>query len=219
MLPTGVKAITPVTPEVTINAVDGYYYLDNRKTDIIAPTGNIGQILSSADFNATGIYTEIGEDGYYYMAKTHSGSMGSICHTGGNKNSVSMETCVNAGSDYMMTMRKASALTAMLLLEFDLMPDRVRQHNTFSGKNCPQTIRTAGKWDEFMYMVNVEYYGRKYLNDVNFEYLPKGNYFDSMGMIVNHPGSQTNITYDVKVTYGGETRLFPYTSVIAGRMA
>ena len=219
LLPTGVKAITPVTPEVTINAVDGYYYLDNRKTDIIAPTGNIGQILSSADFNATGIYTEIGEDGYYYMAKTHSGSMGSICHTGGNKNSVSMETCVNAGSDYMMTMRKASALTAMLLLEFDLMPDRVRQHNTFSGKNCPQTIRTAGKWDEFMYMVNVEYYGRKYLNDVNFEYLPKGNYFDSMGMIVNHPGSQTNITYDVKVTYGGETRLFPYTSVIAGRMA
>ena len=153
------------------------------------------------------------------MAASHFGSYGKICNTGGNRNSVSMETCVNAGSDYMMTMRKAAALTAMLLIDFDLLPERVRQHQTFSGKDCPQAIRTAGKWDEFMYMVNVEYYGRKYLNDVNFEYLPKGNYFDSMGMIVNHPGSQTNITYDVKVTYGAETRKFTYSSVIAGRAA
>lgn len=218
LLPTGVKVISPVKPVLTIEA-DGYFYLDNRKTDIVAPTGNIGQILTTADINTTGLHVEPGEDGYYYMARAHFGSYGTICNTGGNRNSVSMETCVNAGSNYMMTMRKAAALTAMLLVDFNLLPDRVRQHQTFSGKNCPQTIRTAGKWDEFMHMVNVEYYGRKYLDDVTFEYLPKGNYFDSMGMVVNHPGNQTSITYDVKVTYGGETRMFTYSSVIAGRTA
>lgn len=217
LLPTGVKAIGPTTPVVTIGT-DGYFYLDNRKTQIVAPTNDIGQIVTAASFNATGIYTEVGEDGYYYMAKTHF-NQGTICHTGGNKNSVSMETCVHQGSNYMMTMRKAAALTAMLLMEFDLLPDRVRQHNTFSGKNCPQTIRTAGKWDEFMHMVNVEYYGRKHLSDVTFEYLPKGNYFDSLGMVVNHPGNQTSISYDVKATFGGETRIFTYNSVIAGRAA
>ena len=219
LIPTGVKVETPVKPEVTIDPVDGHFYLDNRKTQIVAPTGNIGQILTNADINSTGLHVEAGDDGYYYMAKTHFGSYGKICNTGGNRNSVSMETCVNAGSDYMMTMRKAAALTAMLLVDFDLTPDRVRQHQTFSGKNCPQTIRTAGKWDEFMYMVKVEYYGRKYLNDVTFEYLPKANYFDKLGMVVNHPGNQTTVTYDVKVTFGGETKLFTYNSVIAGRIA
>ncbi|MDD2259138.1 MAG: N-acetylmuramoyl-L-alanine amidase [Bacilli bacterium] len=219
LIPTGVKVETPVKPKVTIDPVDGYFYLDNKKTDIVAPTGNIGQILTNDDINSTGLHVEEGEDGYYYMAKTHFGSYGKICNTGGNRNSVSMETCVNAGSNYMMTMRKAAALTAMLLVDFDLTPDRVRQHQTFSGKNCPQTIRTAGKWDEFMYMVKVEYYGRKYLNDVTFEYLPKANYFDKLGMVVNHPGNQTTVTYDVKVTFGGETKLFTYSSVIAGKIA
>jgi hypothetical protein len=38
-------------------------------------------------------------------------------------------------------------------------------------------------------------------------------------MVVNHPGNQTTVTYDVKVTFGGETKLFTYSSVIAGKIA
>ena len=49
----------------------------------------------------------------------------------------------------------ASALSCVsirmaILKAYDLKLDDVQQHNYFNGKNCPQTIRESGRWQEFL---------------------------------------------------------------------
>ena len=41
--------------------------------------------------------------------------------------------------------------------ENSLSIDAVVQHHYFSGKNCPQTTRTANLWDYFKSLVLAEY--------------------------------------------------------------
>lgn len=41
-------------------------------------------------------------------------------------------------------------MTAYLMKAYDLKLDDVQQHNYFNGKNCPQTIRESGRWQEFL---------------------------------------------------------------------
>lgn len=73
-----------------------------------------------------------------------------LAKNGGNLNGVSIELCVNADGDFEKTFDNGARLAAFLLGAYGLDSGDLRQHNAFNGKNCPQTIREAGRWEEFV---------------------------------------------------------------------
>lgn len=79
------------------------------------------------------------------------------CIGGGNQNGIGIESCINPGNDYPLTVLRLARLTAQLLKQYDLGFDRIKQHYDFSGKNCPNVIRaTSGMWEFFLSAVRLE---------------------------------------------------------------
>ena len=69
----------------------------------------------------------------------------------GNTTSIGIEICVNAGGDFAKAKANAAALVRLLMAEHGIPIDHVVQHNHWSGKDCPYTIRhTAGAWEGFL---------------------------------------------------------------------
>ena len=65
--------------------------------------------------------------------------------------SIGIEICVNEGGDFEAAKANAAALVRLLMAEHGVALDHVVQHNHWSGKDCPQTIRaTAGAWGAFL---------------------------------------------------------------------
>lgn len=77
----------------------------------------------------------------------------------GNRKSVGIEICVNSDGNYEKAKKNAAWLVAKLLKQLGLSIGRVVQHNKWSGKNCPRRLRTEGKWNEFLKMVEAEMKG------------------------------------------------------------
>ncbi len=75
---------------------------------------------------------------------------------GGNIEGIGIEMCVNAGGDYEQTLRNTAKLTAYLLRTYDLSLSQVKKHQDFSGKQCPSKLIAAGRWPEFLQMVEQE---------------------------------------------------------------
>lgn len=76
----------------------------------------------------------------------------------GNTYGIGIEICVNheyqgstTPTDYFKTaVSNASQLVAELMYKYDLSISQVKQHNYFSGKNCPQNMREGKMWDDFI---------------------------------------------------------------------
>lgn len=69
----------------------------------------------------------------------------------GNTTSIGIEICVNQGGGFEQAKRNAASLVRLLMAEHSIPLDHVVQHNHWSGKNCPMTIRaTPGGWDSFL---------------------------------------------------------------------
>jgi hypothetical protein len=62
----------------------------------------------------------------------------------GNRTSVGIELCVNAGSDWERTQENGARLAAALCRAFSLPVERVVPHRHWSGKQCPRRILAAG---------------------------------------------------------------------------
>lgn len=74
--------------------------------------------------------------------------------------SIAIEVCVNKGANFNQTLLNLEILIAMIVSgykRFDygdgraknlLSISRIAQHNAWSGKNCPQTIRETNRWGE-----------------------------------------------------------------------
>ena len=80
----------------------------------------------------------------------------SLNEDGGNLNGIGIEMCVNPENDYEKTLRNTAALVARLMKDYRLDLDDVKKHQDFSGKNCPERLLEAGRWDEFLDMVEAE---------------------------------------------------------------
>lgn len=81
----------------------------------------------------------------------------------GNKNSISIEICMWSDKEKQRkSYENAAILTAMLLKHYNLSVDKVYQHNKWSGKDCPQYLR-SGKhgynWSWFLERVKAHYNG------------------------------------------------------------
>ena len=139
------------------------------------------------------------------------------CIGGGNRNGIGIETCVDNGSDYTRTMRLTAKRVAELLIEYNLTIDRVKQHWHFSGKNCPQVMRENNRWDEFLNLVQIEYYGKTALKGVKFEWKSNSSFLDETGRITSKQTAGTKLSYEVKVTYEGESKTYSFESVVKNR--
>jgi len=178
--------------------------LNGEKSLIKAPT-NEGRILETRHITDSGIYTTIGENGNYYINRTYfNTSYSKISNHGGNRNSIGIETAVNRGSDYGWTVRHTAKLVAELLIEYDLGIDRILQHNNFSGKPCPNSIRHTGYWDNFLDLTSLEKFAKEELSDVEFAWESLTDVLDDKGTISFDIGETEEIEYKVTVNYGEE---------------
>jgi N-acetylmuramoyl-L-alanine amidase len=70
----------------------------------------------------------------------------------GNAQSIGLEICMNSDGDLQKATDNAAQLTANLCKRYNIPIEDVVQHNRWSGKNCPQLLR-SGKpysWEAFI---------------------------------------------------------------------
>lgn len=197
--PTGVYG-EKKNPHISINN-DGYYEIEGKKTKVIAPTDN-GKILNENYFNDLGIYTNI-IDGMYYIGSTwFSDTYKRIGNHGGNTNSIGIESCVNRGSDIYLTWQRTAKLVAKLMDENNFGMEQIVQHHYFSGKDCPQTMRTEGYWNHFLELVEVEFQMLQFKKlGFSFEFIPINTYYvNEVGRVINRDHYLSiNVNYIIKI--------------------
>lgn len=171
-----------------------------------------------------GIYQSLPLDEVAYHAGDGSREYGTIwynstydkddCIGGGNRNSIGIESCINYGSDYNVTLRVLAKLVAELLLDNNLSVDRVKQHNDFSGKDCPGVIRHCRRWDEFLDLVKIEYFAKTELQDVEFVWESlTPSILDNTGKVLKKGGT-FEVSYKVTVTLNGTSKEYTGTSKV-----
>mgnify|MGYP003295807262 CR=1 FL=1 len=158
-----------------------------------------------------GIGIEINENRNFSIGKTWwSESYQMIGNRGGNLNSIGIETCVNVGSNYINTMRNTAYIVGQLIEKFDLTVNSVKQHNYFSGKDCPMTIRHANLWEEFIDIVKIEKYRNEIFSDAvfKFESLDKEYLADDGNIIKYEEGKE--VSYKVEISFKNSDLKYEY---------
>lgn len=188
---TGVKA---TSDKPFIEIIDDYFYFNGIKSLIKAPTLEVkndngvlkyysegayqgGKVdvsseciipleLKTSHINDQSLKTIIGENGNYYLGPVYyNRGFGYVANRCGNLNSIGIETMVNKGSNPLVTWHNCAKLVAKLLVDNNLGLDDVKPHHYFSGKPCPNTMRTNHEWDHFKQMVEIEYEILKLMTD------------------------------------------------------
>jgi len=75
----------------------------------------------------------------------------------GNRQSIGIETCVNADGDWAKTRANLAALVAHLMVRHGIPLANVVQHNRWSQKNCPLIMRRDGLWAGQIAAIKVAY--------------------------------------------------------------
>lgn len=159
-----------------------------------------------------------GDGSHTWQEKYYNKGYNQECIGGGNENSIGIESCVYQGVDFNMVMRRLAKLTAKLLIKYDLTSKDVKQHNDFSGKNCPEVIREAKRWEEFLSLVELELTAQKYFPGVTFKWKSLSPaVMDDAGRVINHPGAETEIKYQVEVEDNKTSKIFIFTSLLLAK--
>jgi N-acetylmuramoyl-L-alanine amidase CwlA len=72
--------------------------------------------------------------------------------TQGNRTSIGVEICMNAGMDEKVAYERAALLTAVLAFQHGIrVRKKILQHHDWSGKNCPRVLRAKENgWENFL---------------------------------------------------------------------
>ncbi|MFA7127480.1 MAG: N-acetylmuramoyl-L-alanine amidase [Bacilli bacterium] len=139
------------------------------------------------------------------------------CIGGGNKTGIGIESCINPGNDYFLTVMRLARVTAQLLNEYDLGLDRIKQHYDFSGKNCPNVIRaTNGLWDSFLQATAVEYALLAVSKQTQASWK-----IDPQGIILPNGVVKTvlqdrMVHLELTLTIDGKSQIYQYDTLVAG---
>jgi N-acetylmuramoyl-L-alanine amidase CwlA len=68
----------------------------------------------------------------------------------GNRQSIGIEICVNSDGNFEKAKANAQWLIKKLMAERSIRIENVVQHNHWSGKNCPSTMRNTNTWKPFI---------------------------------------------------------------------
>jgi len=218
----GIKApLGDKTPgKITINQSTGYFQVNGVDSQVMAPKNGNGKIPSNSSLPYTGINNYVNEDGYYMISNTYwNSTYATLSNRGGNLNSIGIETCVNKGSNIYLTWHYTAKLIATVILpSTGLSTYDIKQHNTFSGKDCPQTMRHANRWESFMDMVNFEYeISSKFLKrGWELELICDSPYIGKNGILIEAPEVETELTYQVRLSSTRENfdETFTYTVIL-----
>ena len=190
---TGVKA-TSTKCNMGISE-DGYFTFNGKKSKIKIPADTEIPRICEA-----GLYYEIGTNGNYWLNENYyNDTYGAISNRGGNNNSIGIETCVNAGSDYYITYMYNANNVARLCTEHNISVDNVLQHNNFSNKPCPNAIRQTGMWQPFRDYVSQIVFGMKTFKGLTFEYHSQTDILNDQGYIKRVIGNATEVKYEIIV--------------------
>ena len=194
LLDSGVKA-TVARPHLSLDD-EGYYCFNGVRSNLKKPSDS----PASATITDSGLYYEIGPNGNYWLNDNWwSSTYKYIGNRGGNLNSIGIESCVDAGSDYMKTYRFFADLVAHLLIENDLDVLRVMQHNNISGKDCPAAIRDQGYWQHFRDLISLEKFGMERFEGLTFEWKSGTDILSNDGYIAKKLNGATEVKYSVVV--------------------
>jgi N-acetylmuramoyl-L-alanine amidase CwlA len=79
----------------------------------------------------------------------------------GNNSSIGIEICMNSDLDVPAAYQRAALLTAVVAFQNGIrVPDKIVQHNFWSGKDCPIILRhPAQGWQDFLTQIQQAYSG------------------------------------------------------------
>ena len=222
---TGIKAPfgDNAPAKITINQVTGNFEVNGTEIDVKAPLRKDGKIVLNSQLPYTGITNYVNANGYYMMANTHwDNTYQTLANYGGNLSSIGIETCVNQGSDIYRTWQLCAKLIGShIMQEKSLVLDNIKQHNTFSGKDCPQSIRKANRWETFMSLVTFEYNIQKYFLSKGYtiELICDNEYVNSTGKVIKLPEYETKVDYQVRLrsSDGSFDKTYDFSSVIPAK--
>lgn len=185
--------------EITISE-DGFYNINGKKTNITVPTID-NRILNNSDITPSGIRLIVGDNGNYFIGDTYYNSTYKvIANQGGNINSIGIESAIDKGSDIYRTWQRLAKLVSWLLIKHNLKIEDVKQHNFFSGKNCPQTMREASMWEHFIDLVKGEYLVATTLKDYTITLTSNNpDLVDNTGRVIKLPKKDTDVSYTVNI--------------------
>ena len=245
-IPTGVKYDGSELLDIEWSVSDDFYYeINGKKTTVKLPETydyksrttnhiyNADGTISSAPgfseqftgrdpesfFNDQAFPIKV-ENGEYYMGSTWwcytQVYEGRICSSGGNTDSVGIESCVDKNSNLWYTWHLTAQLVAKLMEENNLGIERVKGHHFFSGKDCPQPMLENDQeiWYEFIEMVEAEYKRRTMFADYEFTLIPKDTtYLHKNGYVKKWGDYDQSLEYTVTITNGSSSEditLFTY---------
>ena len=190
--------------KVTINQITGCFEMNGEQTTIKAPlNATENRIVRNDELPYTGINNYVDpETGTYWIGKTHwDKTYLTLGNYGGNLNSIGIETSVYEGSDLVYTWQKTAKLIAVRILKpHVLLPRDVKQHNTFSGKDCPMTMRHANMWEYFMSCVETEYIFTKYFKGWTIELICDSPYVNEKGRVIGLPENEETLAFKVRLS-------------------
>ena len=186
---------------------EGYYIINGIKSLIKSPTNDNGQILQTKYINDLGIYSELKKEEneqnkyQYFLGRTwYNPIFDKISNYGGNLNSIGIESCINVNTDVFYTFQKVAKLVAKLMEENNLGIDSVVQHHYFSGKNCPQTIRTHKLWDFFKELILIEFQMLQFKNmGYSFEFKSESEFVNDKGRVIKPVEKETNVKFIITI--------------------
>lgn len=164
-------------------------------------------------------------DGEYYMGPTwwsYGQTYGGlICGSGGNLNSIGIESCVNRGSDLWYTWQVTAQLVASLMVQYDLGIERVKGHHFFDGKHCPAPMleNNLEIWWEFLELVKAEYELLTTYKDAEYSITVDEKYASVLsenGRIIAQPEFSQVVTYTVEVKVGDKTETVTLATAVEG---
>ncbi len=194
----------------TFNAGYSWAKIDNRPVE---------EYFNSQDFPVKIV------DGEYYMGPTWwsygQTVAGLICGSGGNLNSIGIESCVNRGSDLWYTWQVTAQLVASLMVQYDLGIERVKGHHFFDGKHCPAPMleNNLEIWYEFLELVKAEYELLTTYKDAEYSITVDEKYASILsenGRIIAQPEFSQVVTYTVEVKVGETTETITLATAVEG---
>ena len=194
----------------TFNANYSWAKIDNRPVE---------EYFNDQDFPVKVV------DGEYYMGPTWwsygQTVAGLICGSGGNLNSIGIESCVNRGSDLWYTWQVTAQLVASLMVQYDLGIERVKGHHFFDGKHCPAPMleNNLEIWYEFIELVKAEYALLTEYKDVEYSITVDEKYASVLsenGRIIAQPEFSQVVAYTVQVKVGDEVETITLATAVEG---
>ena len=198
------------TTDVTMGS-DGYFYIKGVKT-------NIKNTSAGTKLNGMGLGVKIEGNKVYLGGHYQNTSYDYISSTGGNNNSIGMETSVREGSDLWLTWQYTAQLCAKLLIKYQLPINRLVGHHFFSGKWCPQPMleNDLEIWKEFVELTRqqMDLYQNYSQYELSFE--SSSQYLKDNGRVSELPNYSQCVTYTVTYTDGTTTKTVTLSSILPG---